>query len=264
MVLGPHLVLATCWRKRYATGVPLEAATDKPEESFAAHAEDALLGGVEILVGTAANATVDATDMARALWALCALGKTDARDGLGAALLDCLAKLDPSSLSSEARTLLVEARAALGSDSTEGGDDEAVEPPFAAEDWQSTFSEISGAEKLRLEQSGRIEELREVLSIGEVVGETEVADVSEHVMAGQYCATAMVGSHTVLLDLDALQTPTNRALRRKQWAALLPDTRVAEISLADWDRNDGMDRRGLVRRRLLGVEDDNADDSDED
>eukprot|EP00747_Dinoflagellata_sp_TGD_P215509 gnl/TRDRNA2_/TRDRNA2_88201_c0_seq2.p1 gnl/TRDRNA2_/TRDRNA2_88201_c0~~gnl/TRDRNA2_/TRDRNA2_88201_c0_seq2.p1 ORF type:complete len:150 (-),score=37.66 gnl/TRDRNA2_/TRDRNA2_88201_c0_seq2:87-536(-) len=146
----------------------------------------------------------------------------------------------------------------------------------------------AGASELRRrEASGRVEELMvELARLAEesaaaeaAVGDADDAEAEEGedegekvnpgevtsgVVYGPYSVAAFVGGHSVALDLDAHEGPVGRALRRQQWAAVAPDVRVAEISLAHWDACGGEGRQDLLRRRILNIEDPTEDGDESD
>lgn len=247
-------------------GVAIDAATDKPTRKLAEHGPEALLSAAEALAveGAGAGSGVGLAE-ARALWALCALGKRAERGNVGDVLLDRLATADPAHFGGETWALLREVSATLaaGEASSAGDGAEAAEPSsaFASESWRAMLGQAATAEARRLGATGRLEQLRAALPPGARL-------VADGAAGGPYVVPVAVemeeGSPGVALDLDAHQTPVNRALRRQQWPALLPQFRVADIGLSAWDRRGGADRADVVRRRLEGVADDQGEAGSED
>mmetsp|Transcript_11463 Transcript_11463/g.30096 ORF Transcript_11463/g.30096 Transcript_11463/m.30096 type:complete len:656 (-) Transcript_11463:37-2004(-) len=241
------------------SGLALDKATDKPGKALAGTAEELLVGGVEALVNSpGAGGKRRSLVLARALWGLCALKKTDKRDEL----LACLADIDAARYPDEVWALLLEVRQAM---STEESHVEA----FAAEAWQQGLQDAAAAQAVALSASGRLEELQAVVqALGTAVApegdgeDVQVGDLELVPVLGPYSAALRLGGPGLVLDLDAHESPVNRALRRQQWATLAPEVRVAEIPLSTWDALDRTARVALVRRRILGIEDPIEDDNE--
>lgn len=136
---------------------------------------------------------------------------------------------------------------------------------------KEAFAQAARTEKQRLLRSDRFGELRAFLSrVGEVgegfESEVPIGDVIEGFHVGPYYVTMLIKSHGVAIDLDAHQSPVNRALRRRQWESLSgSEVRIAEISLSHWDRlkHDDRERILLIQRRIEGVDDPEEDDDDD-
>ncbi|CAE8696880.1 unnamed protein product [Polarella glacialis] len=266
------------------SGLPLNGATDKPDGKFAEHTEEALLSCAEALAladgkqsGTASTAAA-----ARALWAVCAMGKASERGNIAAALLSRIAASEPTTFSAETWALLREVKQTMGAEEgggevAEGGQDgEGAEAqgPFSTEAWRKGIASAAEAENGLFKASSRAAELRAALTdalaaemaetaaieAGEDAAEDEGAEGSSETTefeadfaAGPYTLALHVPSRGVAIDLDANVSSVNRALRRQQWSALLPDLRVAEITLAQWDKLGGRERAQLVREALKGA-----------
>eukprot|EP00928_Gymnodinium_smaydae_P072403 TRINITY_DN55772_c0_g1_i1.p1 TRINITY_DN55772_c0_g1~~TRINITY_DN55772_c0_g1_i1.p1 ORF type:complete len:701 (-),score=123.10 TRINITY_DN55772_c0_g1_i1:57-2159(-) len=240
-----------------------QAGVGLDEASKADNVEAALLASIATLApegsGPAAcDDFMEVTAVARSLWALHALGKAEGDDSLAGRLRLRLAETDPKTFSAEALLLLSEVLAS--------GDDVKGEA-FGGEKWEALFAAADAREARHFETSGRLDELRAALAKAGEGLEEPLAEIEEMVSVGPYKVSLRVGSLGVLVDFDAHGSPVSRVLRRRQWEALAPEQRVAEITLAQWDahgtRVDPGARAALLQRRLLGVEDP-QDDEDED
>lgn len=203
-----------------------------------------------LLEGGAGPDAAFSTNLARALWALCVLKKREERD-LGTSLLERLAELDPVLFSAESWALLREVSVTMSGAEGAGVFENSV--------WQQEITAAGVQEAKDLHVSGRTDELHAALDLV-ALPDDEVGDVDRNVDVGPYVLALRLGKHSVAIDFDAHQTPANRALRRQQWAALLPDVRVAEVTLASWDSSDVRGRAELLSRRIRNIEDSVPDD----
>lgn len=248
----------------------------------------------------------DVTAAARALWALCALGLQD-EQSLGESFLARLAAADAESFSLEVWALLREvqvtlvgaepapadggdaaADAAGGAEAAEvaeaAGEASSAAAIFASDAWRHGLAAAHAVEKgLLAAGAGRAAAVRAALpaaaelvaaamaaEAGEEAAEAAAAGlvVEEDASLGPYSVVAVVRSHGVALDLDVHQGPVSRTLRRQQWAALAPDLRVAELTLAAWDAagasRGSAGQAELLARRLMGIEDAGGGTEDDD
>jgi len=234
------------------SGLQPSNATGIPDSELAGTAEEVLLGSVGSLADDESSNDYDSLSAARAVWGLCAMDKTDAADGLAKRILKRLKAEDSSAFVAETWALLREVDQTLASEGDGDGDD-------SGPDWKEGITK-AGDEEVALSRPGRLAELKQALT---KTGE-EVTDMEEGLAIGPYSVLLRVGSHSVALDFDAHESPVNRALRRKQWATLSPDLRVAEITAGSWDGLTDRARAALFRRRLLDEEDPVADEGDDD
>jgi hypothetical protein len=236
-------------------------------DTLEGRAEQAVLGGIEALVSVQPdNATPgELAAAARALWALHTLGKASERENLGEKLLSMLAAADASLFPAEAWALLREVQVMVSpAASGEEQEGEQIEHPFRLEAWESCLAMAAQREAHRLEASTRMAQLRAMMPAnGDTLGDNSIGEVTENVPCGPFTLAVQVGSHGVALDFDAHESYVNRALRRQQWATHAPDLRVEEVSLATFDKQSGLHRTDLLRRRILGLPDDDGEEEDD-
>jgi len=244
-------------------GETLETATDNGE-----YCSQQLLDCAEAL-GCSSPDVSSISSMGRALWALQSLGLQGER-GLGEALLETLSGAEHACITPETWALLREVHGATPGpdvDAEAAEDTSGSQSPFLSTSWQHGIAEAAASEARIFKASARGEQLkialRSVASLSEEGAQDLISEMEDLAQLGPYVVAALFRERGVALDFDAHQSPTGRALRRQQWAAICPEVRVAEISLAIWDLDvDG--RTDLVRRRLEGIEDDVEGGSDDD
>lgn len=244
-------------------GVPMDSAARYTG------ATDIMLDSISELVnGADASPPGTPLDMARSLWALHAMDKQDERDGLGAKLLDALASADSSQFSAEAWALLMEVGTSLGKiadseaeDQVETTDDAS---PFDLPEWASGLKAARAAEWRRHKAAVDLGAMRAEIEQAAVDIEGFTGDIEYDAHVGPYPVAARISSLGLFLDFDVHASFVSRALRRKQWPALAPDLRPAELALPHWLQNSGRCRTSLLSRRLKGEEDPTEDDEDDD
>lgn len=221
---------AALWLCAWAqSGLPMAELESKDDGFFRQKGADA----EKALLETATSAAeVSGIDAVRVLWALHALGK----GADGAELLSSLSQLDSALFSAEAWALLREVQASIGG---AAGADEAADEgtdPWSSEEWRTGLERASRIESAGLALTGRLPKLRNLVAKSLNNEGEEAPVIEENAAAGPYHLALQLPSIGVGFDLDVHQSPVNRALRRQQWAQLLPDVRIAELSARSLDK----------------------------
>merc|ERR1711971_1000268 len=132
--------------------------------------------------------------------------------------------MDAESIPAEALALLREVHAAT--DGCEPGSDadgsESAGAGFGSQQWMAKFKKIADYEDSAVLSSQLGQHFSKAMMAAAPLLEEPLGSVEEGHSAGPYQLAAFLTDRGVAIDLDAYQSPMNRALRRQQWAALAP------------------------------------------